>query len=71
MSGELAIDRLLLEVPGLDAERARRLAECIAAGLAGASGEFPVLSVRLDEVADEAPEAMAARIVAALRGGMG
>ena len=67
MSSDLAIDRLILDVPGLDAERARRLAERIGAGLAGASGEFRSLSVQLDQIADEPEEALAARIVIALQ----
>jgi hypothetical protein len=64
---DLAIDRLILDVPGLDAERARRLAERIGAGLAGTSGAFRSLSVQLDEIADESEEALAARIVLALQ----
>jgi hypothetical protein len=67
MSGELTIDRLILDIPGLDAEKARSLAERIGAGLAGASGEFTSLLVHLDDAPDEPPENLPARIVQALQ----
>jgi hypothetical protein len=68
MSGaELRIDRLVLDIPGLDPAQARRLAQGIAEGLvaAGASGEHAAVSVPLAD-AHATPADMAARIVAAL-----
>jgi hypothetical protein len=66
MTGELSIDRLILDMPGLDAEHAVALAGRIGEGLADSSGDFASLSVQLDSVPGETPERLAARIVAAL-----
>jgi len=68
MSGpDVRIDRLVLDIPGLDPAQARRLALGIAEGLvaAGASGEHAAVSVPLAEI-HGTPADMAARIVAAL-----
>ena len=64
---EVHIDRLVLDLPGLDPAHAHRLARGIAEGLAkaGAKGEHEALTVRLAQ-ADGPPEAIAARVVAAL-----
>jgi hypothetical protein len=70
---ELRIDRLVLDIPGLDAAQGRALALEIAEGLAtagpdimtGAPAERTTLGVRLDDAAG-APSDLAARIVAAL-----
>ena len=64
---EVRIDRLVLEVPGLDAAQGRALALGIAEGLAkaGASGKHDAVSVPL-AMANGLPADLAARIVAAL-----
>jgi hypothetical protein len=64
---EVRIDRLVLDIPGLDPAQARRLAQGIAEGLAtaGASGAHAAVSMPLAD-AHGAPADMAARIVAAL-----
>jgi hypothetical protein len=68
---ELQIDRLVLELPGLDAARARVLAEAIAAGLAGAdaTGLHAELRGTLERPGLP-PSDLARRIVAALLEGM-
>jgi hypothetical protein len=72
---EVRIDRLVLDIPGLDAAQGRALALSIAEGLAdagvkagamtGAQGERAMVSVRL-AAAVGTPTDLAARIVAAL-----
>jgi hypothetical protein len=70
---ELRIDRLVLDIPGLDAAQGRALAQEIADGLAaagsdimtGAPAEHTTVGVRLADAAG-APSDLAARIVAAL-----
>jgi hypothetical protein len=70
---ELRIDRLVLDIPGLDAAQGHALALEIAEGLAaagpdilaGAPGERATVGVRLADAAG-APSDLAARIVAAL-----
>ncbi len=64
---QLRIDRLVLDIPGLDPVHARALAQGIAEGLvnAGASGEHGTLTVPL-AAANGLPADMAQRIVAAL-----
>lgn len=64
---EVRIDRLVLDIPGLDPAQARSLALGIAEGLAkaGASGEHKSVSVPL--ASGNLPQAdLATRIVAAL-----
>jgi hypothetical protein len=65
---EVRIDRLVLDIPGLDPAQGRALALGIAEGLAkaGASGEHNAVSVPLAEAVGSAPADLAARIVAAL-----
>ncbi len=66
---EVAIDRLVLDLPGLDAQTARALALGIADGLAGARlrGDHERLTITLDATAaDGAPGDLAAQIVYAL-----
>lgn len=65
MAEEVNIGRLVLDIPGLEAEQAGRIAAQIAEGLIGFSGEFDLLSVTLDDVGDL--ETLAARVLAALR----
>ncbi len=74
-AAELRIDRLVLDIPGLDAAQGRALALGIAQGLAdagvkadamaGAQREHGMVAVRL-AAAVGAPSDLAARIVAAL-----
>jgi hypothetical protein len=69
MSDGLAIDRLVLDMPGLDAARGARLAERIGAALAGrltASGDLADVAVQIDAIDGETDERLAARIAAAL-----
>jgi hypothetical protein len=65
---EVKIDRLVLEIPGLDPAQARLVAQGIAAGLAtaGVTGEHARAAVQLANL-HGAPQEMANRIVAALR----
>jgi len=65
---EVRIDRLVLDIPGLDPAQGRALALGIAEGLAkaGASGEHAAVSVPLAAPTGGAPADLAARIVAAL-----
>jgi hypothetical protein len=72
---EVRIDRLVLDIPGLDPAHARALALGIAEGLAvagvkagtvaGAQGDRAMVSVRLADAVGT-PADLAARIVAAL-----
>ncbi len=64
---EVRIDRLVLDIPGLDPGHARALAHGIAEGLAksGASGAHGAVTVSL-AAANGPPADLAARIVAAL-----
>jgi hypothetical protein len=64
---EVRIDRLVLDIPGLDPGHARALAHGIAEGLAksGASGAQKSVTVSL-AAANGPPADLAARIVAAL-----
>lgn len=64
---EVRIDRLVLDIPGLDPNHARALAHGIAEGLAksGASGAQKSVAVSLAE-ANGPPADLAIRIVAAL-----
>jgi hypothetical protein len=64
---EVRIDRLVLDIPGLDPSHARALARGIAEGLAksGASGAHGAVTVSLAE-ANGPPADLAVRIVAAL-----
>jgi hypothetical protein len=62
------IDRLVLDIPGLDPAQGRALALRVAEGLAatGASGERAMVSVPLTAGGGGAPADLAAKIVAAL-----
>jgi hypothetical protein len=62
MAGDVTIGRLALDIPGMDAAQAARLAEQIGRGLAGRSGAFDTLAVTLEE----RPGELAQRILAAL-----
>jgi hypothetical protein len=64
---EVRIDRLVLEIPGLDPAQGRALALGIAQGLAkaGATGEHATVTAPLAE-ANGPPADLVARIVAAL-----
>jgi hypothetical protein len=68
MSGDVMIDRLVLELPGVDAAAARALALGIAEGLAGASieGDHAALSATVDPGAAAQPQRLAAQIVQTL-----
>jgi hypothetical protein len=67
---EVRIDRLVLDIPGLDPAHARALALGIAEGLAdagrkaGTTGDHSAISVRLADAG--APADLAAKVVAAL-----
>lgn len=71
---QVKIDRLVLDIPGLDPTHARALALGIAEGLAdagrnagalaGAAGEHAAISVRLADAG--VPADLAAKVVAAL-----
>jgi hypothetical protein len=63
MTDDVSIDRLVLDIPGLNAEQAARVARRVGERLAGASGSFDTLSVTVE---DGDPERLADRIVAAL-----
>jgi hypothetical protein len=64
----VTIDRLVLEIPGMDAAAARALAVGIAESLAaaGGNGDLRQVSLTLDPPNGEAPGALAARIAAAV-----
>jgi hypothetical protein len=68
MSGEVTIDRLMLALPGLDADAARSLALGIADGLSGADieGDHGMLSVTVDPAVAAQPDRLAAQIVQTL-----
>ena len=68
MSGDVTIDRLVLEVPGIDAAAVRTLALGIAEGLSGAGveGDHPVLSATVDAHESTQPQRLAAQIVETL-----
>jgi len=64
------VDRLLLEIPGGSADRGRKVAELVAAGLAAAgalpsAGDLPTLRVAIRALPQEDAESLARRIVAA------
>jgi hypothetical protein len=65
---DVTIDRLVLDLPGMDADAARALALGVAEGLAGAQvcGEHEHLAVSVDPAAAAAPGALAAHIVQSL-----
>lgn len=66
---DVAIDRLILDLPGMDAVAARALATGIAEGLAGAriGGDLDRLSISLDPAAAAAsPAGLSAHIVQTL-----
>jgi hypothetical protein len=62
---DVAIDRLVLDIPGMDAAAAREVALGIAEGLAGAgiTGEHPDAPLVVDPKPGETPAGLAARIV--------
>ena len=64
----VTIDRLVLDLPGIDAAAARDLALGIADGLAGAAitGDHERLSVTIDPAAAAQPQRLAAHIVQSL-----
>jgi hypothetical protein len=65
---EVAIDRLVLDIPGMDAAAARQVALGIAEGLSGAgiTGDHSLAPVTVDPKPGETPAGLAARIVTAL-----
>lgn len=65
MTGMVRIDRLVLDLPGVDAALARELATGVAEGLAGAdiAGSHAALSVSVDAQTAARPERLAAEIV--------
>jgi hypothetical protein len=65
---DVAIDRLVLELPGMDAAAAREVALGVAEGLAvaGLSGEHALAPVTIVPRSGEAPARLAARIVQSL-----
>ena len=66
-AADVHIDRLVLDIPGLDPSQLHALAEGIAGGLAGAGGSGQHDTVRIDLSGPPgAPADLAARIVAAL-----
>jgi hypothetical protein len=67
-AAEVRIDRLVLDIPGLDPLRARELAQAIGERLArsGISGQHPRIGITLGPVGGSQAE-LAARIAAALR----
>jgi hypothetical protein len=64
MKGNVSVDRLVFDIPGLAPEQAARLAEEIGRGLAGLSGDFGTLAITVD---DGDPGGLAARAIVALR----
>jgi hypothetical protein len=64
----VTIDRLILDLPGMEAAAARDLALGIADGLAGAGidGDHERLSVTIDPAAASQPQRLAAGIVQSL-----
>ena len=67
----LEIGRLVLDLPGLDPERARAVGERVGAGLAGLELERSIERLSLTVPADADPDALAALIVAGVRAGTG
>jgi hypothetical protein len=65
---DVTIDRLVLDLPGMDAAAARALALGVAEGLAGAriDGDYERLVVDVDPAVSIAPESLAARVVRTL-----
>jgi hypothetical protein len=65
---DVAIDRLVLDIPGVDAAAAREVALGVAEGLAaaGLTGEHSPGPLVIDPRPGEAPARLAARIVQAL-----
>ena len=65
---DVTIDRLLLDLPGMDAAGARALALGVAEGLAGAriDGDYERLVVDVDPAMSTPPEGLAAHIVRTL-----
>lgn len=65
---DVTIDRLVLDLPGIDAATARTLALGIAEGLAGAQidGDHAGLSITVDPSAAAQPQRLAAHIVQTL-----
>jgi hypothetical protein len=70
LTPDLTIDRLVLELPGFDAQRAARLAACIGEALAGGLAPRPaqhaMLSATIDPDAGETDAQLAARIATLL-----
>lgn len=66
MSGHVIIDRLVLELPGIDAAAARTVALGIAQGLSAAAidGDHEVLSANVKPAAE--PQRLAAEVVQTL-----
>jgi hypothetical protein len=64
MADQVKIGRLVLDVPGLEPGQAGLVAEQIAEGLIGLSGDFDRLAVTIDECDIEQ---LAVRVLAALR----
>ena len=67
MSRDVTIDRLILELPGVDAAAARTIALGIAEGLAGSGidGEHATLSTTVNATSAE-PRRLAAEVVETL-----
>jgi hypothetical protein len=65
---DVVIDRLVLDIPGLDAAMAREVGLHVAAGLAraGAAGDLAIAPVSMAVRPGEPPERLAARIVYAV-----
>lgn len=65
---QVSIDRLILDLPGMDAEAARALALGIAEGLAGAglNANHAGLSVTVEPALAAQPQRLAAHIVQTL-----
>ena len=65
---DVAIDRLILDLPGMDAVAARALALGVAEGLAGAriDGDHDRLSISVDPAAAASPAGLSAHIVQTL-----
>jgi hypothetical protein len=65
---DVKIDRLGLDLPGMDAEAARALALGVAEGLAGAdlTGEHETVAISVDPATAAAPGRLAAHIIQSL-----
>ena len=68
MSGDVTIDRLVLELPGIDEAAARTVALGIAEGLSAArlEGDHPALSAAVQGIVPAEPRRLAAEIVETL-----